>query len=444
MLATLRRLILPPIEVEHAGNATQIVRAGLFVVAVLVFGVGGFLVFAPLSGAVVAPAFVKVDLNRKPVQHQEGGIVSEVLVRDGDRVEAGQTLLVLRDVRVDATNELLGTQLDAELARTARLNAERQLDTLVTFPRELTSRSTDPRVAEYLKRERVLFSVRRNNLEGQVRLLRHQIAETEREVTAWSQQLKAGDNAIRLQKEELAANESLIGQGFVTRARILGLQRVLSEYEARRGENLAELSKARQRLTELELRIITLRNNYMQQAADEHKEAASRVFDLEERLRPSRDAAERQEVRAPIAGEVVNMRVTGPGAIVGPRDALLDLVPENPDLIVEARIRPEDIASVHKGSEADVRLTAFKMRTTPVVTGSVIYVSADRLQERPEGPAYYVAHVKVSVQALKQAGDLTLQAGMPAEVFVRTGARTPLQYLLDPLTGYLQRSMREP
>jgi HlyD family type I secretion membrane fusion protein len=204
------------------------------------------------------------------------------------------------------------------------------------------------------------------------------------------------------------------------------------------------MSKAKQRAAELELRILTVRNNYMEQAADELKESTGRVFDLQERLRPSQDAARRQVMRAPVAGEVVNLRVTTLGAVVGPRDTLLELVPENPDLIIEARLRPEDIASVAKGAAADVRLTAFKQRITPVVFGEVVYISADRLQNKPEEPPYYIAHVKVTAQSLKEGGDLRLQAGMPAEVFVRTQTRTPMQYLLTPVSAYLQRSMREP
>jgi HlyD family type I secretion membrane fusion protein len=444
MLTALRRIILPPIEIEHCDDARSIVRAGLIVIAILVFVIGGFLAFAPLSGAVVAPAVVKVDLDRKVVQHQEGGIVSQILVRDGDRVQAGQTLLTIEDIRVDATNELLRTQLDAELARSARLGAEGRVDASVRFPRELTERAGDARVREQLERERSLFSARRDSLDGQVQLLRTQIRETQGEIEAWTGQLKAGDEAIRLQKEELAQNEGMAGQGFVSKSRILTLQRAVAEYEARRGENLAELAKAKQRVAELELRIVTVRNNYMEQAADELKESTARVFDLQERLRPSQDAAQRQVVKAPVAGEVVNLRVTTVGAVVGPRDPLLELVPENPDLIVEARLHPEDIASVSKGAAADVRLTAFKQRITPVVYGEVVYISADRMQTKPEEAPYYIAHVRVGAQALKEAGDLRLQAGMPAEVFIRTESRTALQYLLTPVSAYLQRSMREP
>jgi HlyD family type I secretion membrane fusion protein len=218
----------------------------------------------------------------------------------------------------------------------------------------------------------------------------------------------------------------------------------VAEYEAKRGEAQADLAKARQKVSELELRILTLRNDSMKQATDELKDSTTRVFDLQERLRPSQDAAERQLIAAPVSGVVVDLKVTTVGAAVGPREPLLDIVPEDPDLIVEAHVRPEDINYVHSGSEADVRLTSFKQRITPVVTGTLVYVSPDRLADKANSPPYYVAHVKIGAQALRDAGDLNLQAGMPAEVFVRTAARTPLQYLFDPVTGYIRRAMREP
>ena len=444
MIATLRNSLLPPIDVDPSGNARRIIRAGLIVIGLLVFGVGGFMVLAPLSGAVMAPGVVKVDLNRRTVQHREGGIVDRVLVRNGDRVKAGQTLMTIRDVQVDATNDLLRTQFDAELARSARLDAERRWAGNIAFPRELVQRASDARVAALLERERSLFRVRRESLDDQTRLLRRQIDETRGEVAAWNEQQHAGDAAIRLQREELQQNEGMVSQGFVSKSRILGLQRSVAEYESRRGENLADLAKARQRIAELELRILAARNGAMEQAAGELKESTARMFDIEERLRPSQDAAQRQSVTAPVSGQVVNLRITTPGAVIGPRDPVIDIVPEHPDLIVEAQARPEDIAGVREGSPADIRLTAFKQRTTPVVEGRVVYVAADRTQERPDLPPHYVFHVRVTAEALRSAGELQLQAGMPAEVFVRTRDRTPLQYVLDPVTGYLQRAMRKP
>ena len=414
----------------------RIVRTGLLVIAgaVIAFAIWAF--YAPLSGAVIAPGYVKVDLNRKVVQHQEGGIVRAIKVRDGDRVNQGQELVLLDDVRIDAQLDLLRTQLEAERAKMARLEAERAFAPRPNFPKDLQKQ-------EFIKREEALFRARREALDTQITVLKRQIKESAEEASALAQQIATEESALKLQKEELAANERLLEQGYVQKTRLLTLQRAVAEYEARHGERRAELSKARQRASELEFRILAMRNTYMQTATDELKESTSKMFDLEDRIRPSRDASERQKIAAPIAGEVVGLRVFNPGSVIGPREVLMEIVPQEKRLIVEARIRPEDINHVRSGSEADIRLTAYQSRTTPLVPGSVTYVSGDRLVEQQTGQPYYIVHIDVPEKSLG-AANLKLQAGMPAEVFIRTDTRTALDYLLAPVTAYLRRAMREP
>jgi len=422
----------------------RILVSGVLVIAGGAAALAAWAAYAPMSGAVIAPGFVKVDLNRKVVQHQEGGTVRTVHVRDGERVKQGQELVTLDDVRVDAALDQQRTQLDAERAKAARLEAERAFAAKPAFPSDLVKRGGEPKMAEQLARESVLFRARRDALDTQIVLLRKQIDETASEVLALNEQLAAEEKALKLQREELAANEGLLAQGYVQKTRIMTLQRATAEYEARHGERRAELAKARQRTAELELRILSMRNAYVQAAADELKDTSARIFDLEERIRPSKDAAERQRILSPIDGEVVGLRVFSQGGVIGPREVLMEIVPDEKRLIVEARIRPEDINHVRTGSEADVRLTAYQQRTTPLVPGSVIYVSGDRLVDQQSGAPYYVVQIDVPADALAQAGNLKLQAGMPAEVFIRTDSRTAADYLLAPVTSYLRRAMREP
>ena len=456
LLARLRAFFVPPVELDAGMNVMRLARAGLAVILFGVVGLGGWAAFAPLSGAVMAPGFVKGDLTRKVGQHQEGGIVREILVRDGDRVRQGQTLVAIEDVRVDAALDLLRTQLDAERAKAARLHAERIFGPKVGFPADLVARAREPNLAEILERETTLFRARRESLDSQIAVLRKQIRETDEEAKSLGEQIAAEERALKLQNEELAANEQLLSQGYVQKTRVLALQRAVAEYEARHGEHRAELSKARQRASELDLRILTLRNNYVHAAADELKETTGRTFDLEERLRPTRDAAARQRITAPIDGEVVGLKVFTPGAVIGPRELLMEIVPNEKRLLIEARIRPEDITNVRPGSEADVRLTAYKSRNTPLVFGSVVYVSGDRMTDAqagtPSGVAsgiapgmpYYVVHIDVPEKSLAEAGNLRMQAGMPAEVFIRTDSRTAFDYLLAPVTAYFRRAMRDP
>jgi HlyD family type I secretion membrane fusion protein len=423
---------------------TRIARGGVAVLVVGVLGLGAWLVLAPLSGAVIAPGFVKVDMNRKLVQHQEGGIVKQVLVRDGEQVRQGQILVVIDDVRLDATLDLLRTQHDGERAKAARLEAERAFLPQVAFPQELAARRSEPKVAELLQREAALFRARREALDSQVAVLRKQILHTVDEAQALAGQIAAEERALKSQKEELAVNQALLKQGFVQKTRLMSLERAVADYEARWEEHRAELAKTRQRASELELRVLAQRNSYVQSAADELKEASTRLFDLEERLRPSKDASDRQRIAAPIAGEVVGMRVFSPGSVVGPREVLMEIVPEDKTLVVEARIRPEDINHVRAGYPAEVRLTAYQTRTTPLVAGNVNYVSADRMVDPQSGAPYYVVNVDISAGALVDAGNLRMQAGMPAEVYIRTDSRTAFDYMLAPVTSYLRRGMREP
>ncbi len=429
---------------DERAELTRISRMGALTLGVGLLVMGGWLVAAPLSGAIIAAGFVKVDMNRKLIQHQEGGIVKQVLVRDGERVKAGQVLVVIEDVRLDATLDLLRTQHDGERAKAARLEAERAMSPAIKFPAELVARKDEPKVVEFLQRETTLFKARREALDTQVALLRKQIQQTAQEVKALGDQIAAEARALKLQKDELATNQSLLEKGYVQKTRLMQLERSVAEYEGRWNERRAELSKAEQRGQELELRVLAQRNAYVQSAADELKEASTRIFDLEERLRPSKDASERQRISSPISGEVVGLRVFSQGGVVGPREVLMEIVPEDKTLIVEARIRPEDINHVRAGSEAEIRLTAYQQRTTPLVAGRVNYVAADRMVEQQTGAAYYTAHIDVSAAALADAGNLRMQAGMPAEVYIRTDSRSALDYLLAPVTSYLRRGMREP
>ena len=436
-------LFAPSLDVDHAERPWPLIRAGIMGTLLLIGGVSAWVWLAPISGAVIGPGVVKVDMNRKTVQHQEGGIVGEILVRDGTKVKAGQTLMVLKDVRVDAGNEAVRTQLDAELAKSARLSAE-VTSREIEFPAELLDRRSDPRVAELIKHESTVFRVRRQGLSNQVQLLQGQAREARDEIKARGVQLKADDDAIKLQREELAANASLANQGFVSKTRLLTLQREVAQYESRRAEGAAELARAQQKVSDLELRAETLRSTFAQEASNELRQTTGTIFELRERLRPAQDAEKRQRITAPIAGEVVDLKVTSVGAVIAPREPILDIVPKNADLLVEARVRPEDVTFVHLNAHADVRLTAFRQRITPTVNGVVTYISADRLIDKDNrNTPYYAVHVRVSPEALKRAGDLQLQAGMPAEVFIQTTARNALEYLIDPILAFLQRSLRE-
>jgi membrane fusion protein, epimerase transport system len=430
-------------DVERAASPRRQIASGVFCLAVLSVTLAAWAALAPLSGAVIGVGHVKVDMDRKTVQHPEGGIVAEIRVRDGSRVRAGDTLLVLGDTRVGADADQLRAQLDAELARQARFSAEEAGMASVGFPAELTDRADEPRVAALMGREQSIFATRQHGLRNQLALLQAQVAETRRELAARRAQVAADDLTLEHHVSELEVNRSLAARGFVSKLRLSALERAVAEFESRKAMNRAELSRSQQKIVELELRSAAVRSQFEQEASVGHQQASTSVVSLRERMRPAVDAELRQRIIAPVDGEVVGLAVTSVGAVLGPRERILDIVPVDPDLVFEARLRPEDIGYALQGSMADVRLTGLKQRLTPTVTGEVTYVSADRLLDASTRAPYYLAHVRVPAEQIARLGHARLTPGMPAEIYIRTGSRTALEYLLDPFLGFLNRSMRE-
>jgi HlyD family type I secretion membrane fusion protein len=422
------------------GALRRYVRQAVVPLIIAVSLVAVWCATAPLSGAIIAPAQVKVELNRKTVQHQEGGIVREILVRDGQKVRAGDALVVVSDLRNAAALRLIQDQLESERVRKARAMAEAALQP--RFGDASTPQAPD--AAEHWAHERALFTARRRVLDELLASLQAQARSAESQAAALASQIEATETSARLSAEEVEINEKLVRQGFIARTRMLALQRAESDYRARVGESRSDLAVARQRIGDLNARMTQARVQYVSQATDEIKDATAKIRELEERLRPSQDQADRQTVRSPVDGEVMSLRVSAPGAVVGPREAILDVVPGREKLVVEARIRPHDIDHAKNSRAADVRLGAFDSRDTPVLPGSVVFVSADRVTSPQGGEPWFVATIEIDGATLARHPDLRLHAGMPAEVYLRTPERTVLAYVAKSLHVFSYRAMREP
>jgi HlyD family type I secretion membrane fusion protein len=428
------------LDAPAAAGITQADRravlAPLVVAAVLV---GAWAAIAPVSGAVIAQARIKVELERKTVQHREGGIVREIKVRNGQRVRAGDVLVVVDDVRSDAELDLLEDQLLAERVRHARVSAES------TLARQFDDKllAAGLRASDHLARERAQFDARRRTLDEQLQALQLQMGAARAQAVALDSQIESVREAGRLAAEELALNEKLLAQGYVARARLLPLQRADADYRSRLGESRGELALARQRSAELQARMADARNRYQQQATEELKQSSARLRELEERLRPSKDQVERQSIRSPVDGVVMVLRVSAPGEVLAAGAAIADVVPSNEMLVVEARIRPQDINHLYADAPAQVRLAAFDARTTPMLAGRVTFVSPDRMSDAETGESWFAATVEVDAAALEHHPEIQLKAGMPAELFVTTSDRTVFQYLLSPITAFTNRAMRE-
>ena len=428
----------------HLAEARALTRWGRRVLLFGLLPVFAWLALAPLSSAVVAPSFVKVDLDRRQVQHAEGGIVREVRVRDGQRVTAGEPLLVLGDVAVAADVNRLDYRVLSEQAGIARLEAEQLTSASLDFSPELRAASEkDPRLAEQMKKEHALFDARRDALMGQVALLRGQRDKVLQEAASQRAQIEQASQSLGHQRDELETNRRLQKDGFISATRISQLEASVADYGAKLEEKRTELARAEQRMVDTDLRIRALQGEYRQQASDQLKVAASRLSELEQELRKATDAATRQVIVAPVAGDVINLRFATPGSVVPPRENIADIVPVDPRLVIEAHIRTDDVSRVQQGQAAEIRFTAFKYRTTRMVEAKVIYVAADRAIDRATGQPFYVALLEADAASLASADGVKLLAGMPAEVYIRGEQRTPLQYLLEPVTQVLRHAGRE-
>jgi len=429
---------------QHIGEARRLANWGMAVLICGILPVAAWMVFAPLSSAVVAQAYVKVDLNRRPVQHAEGGMVRQVLVRDGQHVRQGEPLLVLGDVSVDADKNRLDYRVKVERASLSRLDAEQAMLQSFNFPLDvLEAAKSDPRLAEQLAKERALFAARRDALVAQVRLLHSQREKVAEEVLALRAQIAQASESMKFQKVDLDTNSKLRKEGFVSATRIAQIEGSIADYGVKLEERRSELARAEQRLVDIDLRVSTLQGDYRQQASDQLKVSTARLSEIEQEQRKSVDASARQVITAPASGEVISLKYPVPGAVIAPRETIADIVPDDTRLVTEARIRPEEISRIAPGQPADIRFTAFKYRTTQLVRGKVIYISADRLADRATEAPYYSVLVEADQASLAQAGDLKLLAGMPAEVFIEGEMRSPLQYMLEPVTQVLRHAGRE-
>ncbi len=433
---------------RHLATAGSLVRLGRVVVLVGLLPAMGWLAFAPLSSAVVASGYVKVDLNRSVVQHVEGGTVRAVYVRDGQHVKAGEPLIELGDVSVNADRTRLAQRLMSERAGVARLEAEQARSPTLVFPPELVEAGrNDPVVRNQMDKEQSLFDARLTALSSQAGLLVKQRGKIRQEIESLHAQIRSTRESIEAQGRDHALNTSLARQGLVSDSQVMQQEASMADYNSKIAERTAELARADQRTGDIELRLSQIENDYRQQASDQLKVALVRVQEIEQELRKAIDASRRQVITASVDGEVIGLRVTSAGGVIAPREPIAEIVPANPHLVVEAQIRTEDISRVQRGQEADLRFTAFNYRTTDLVKGTVSYVSADRQVQRETGVPFYLVNIDVTPESVKQAvkgqHDAKLQAGMPAEVFLHGETRTPLQYLMDPITRVLSHAGRE-
>lgn len=421
----------------------RVVLAGLAVVCLTFGGFFGWAAYAELSSAVIASGTVMVDSNRKAIQHVEGGIVKDILVRNGDVVRAGALLLRLDETRARASLAILQSKLHQALASEARLLAERDRAEAVAFPAVLQNHKDDPQVADILRGQESLFEARLATLAGETEIYEQRIAQVGEQISGFRAQQQSKSRQIELIGEELEGLRILLAKGFAEKPKVLALEREAARLGGERGELIAEIAAAKTSISEAKLQILQLEKDFRERVEQELREVRAEIFDLSERVAASQFVLDHLEVRAPEDGVIVGLQVYASGQVVKAGETILELVPVDDQLIVEAKIRPFDIDNLTPGQQADVLFTAFPQRTTPRLSGSVVYVSADRFEDERSGEAYYLARVFVSDEEAARLGQHKLHPGMPADVMIKTGDRTALDYLVQPLRDSILRAWRE-
>lgn len=415
-----------------------------WVIVGLFFGViGTWALTAPLNGAVVANSVVKVEGNRKSVQHLDGGIVKELRVKEGDRVKAGDVLIVLDDTQARAEQEVLSQQFYVLRATEERLRAELNHAAELTVPDDLKSHMDDPDVVSIWKGQLYQFQTRAAALEGQRKVIQEKIAQLESQIKGGEAQVKAYRAQMLSVQSELQSIQPLVAQGLIARPRQLQLERSGAGLEGQAADTEANIAKARQAIAEQQQQIAQLDNDRASDVTKDLRDTQAKVLEVIPRLLNAKAVLGRMEIRSPYAGRVVALNVFSVGGVINRGDKILDIVPEQDSLVVEAQVGVDDISLVHPEMRADVHLTAYKQRITPVVKGEVIEVSADRLVETKTGTPYYSALVRIDDDELARLPNVKLYPGMSAIVMIPTVERTAFDYLVGPLVMSFRQSFRQ-
>jgi HlyD family secretion protein len=416
---------------------------GLAVVVILAGGLGGWASTAEISGALIAPGQIVVESNVKKVQHPTGGVVGEVLARDGDIVKAGDILVRLDDTVTKASLAIVTKNLDAQWARAARLEAEQRGQDKITFPPQLLTRINDADVKSLILSETKLFEVRVTGRTGQKAQLRERITQLNEEISGLSAQEKAKDQEIALVEKELAGVRDLYEKHLVQISRLTTLERDTARLNGERAQYIASRAQAKGKITETELQIIQVDKDMVSEVSKDLRETNDKIGEYIERKVTAEDQLRRVDIRAPQDGIVEQSTVHTVGGVITAGDAIMLIVPQSDDLQVEAKVNPQDIDKLQVGQKTLLRLSAFNQRTTPELSGVVSRVSPDVTTEQRTGQSFYTIRVSMPPAEIARLGDVKLIPGMPVEAFVQTGDRTMLSYLMKPLHDQLMRAFRE-
>ena len=425
-------------------SARRPVAIGLVTVAALVFGLGGWALLTTIDGAIVAPGQVEVDQNRQVVQHLDGGVVAEITVDEAQPVKAGDLLIRLDGTLLQSELAIVEGQLFELIARRARLEAERDDKAEPVFAGELAELAkTRPDVAEQIEGQRKLFFARRETTARQTEQLQKRGGQIASQIEGIIAQTDAVARQLTLIKEELADQQSLLDKGLAQASRVLALQRTEAQLMGQAGELEAARAQAEGRITELDMEVLRLAAVRREEASTQLRDLGPQALELVERRRALIERISRLDIRAPVSGVVLGLQVTTPRSVIRPAEPVLYIIPQDRPLVISAQVAPINIDEISVGQSVRLAFPAFSARNTPDIFGHVTQVSADALVDQQSQIPYFRAEIVLNDGEAAKLGDAVLLPGMPVEAFIQTGARTPMSYLLKPLTDYFTLAFRE-
>lgn len=423
----------------------KIIFAGLLVIGLFFGGLGGISATMPFSGAVIAPGVVKISEERKTLQHLEGGIVDQILVKEGDTVKKGQVLIRLKSSQVDASVDMLEGMLLTETAKLDRLSVEKTMGNTIVWSDALLKEKGDPEIKKLLKNENEIFTTRLEAVFSKLKINQARIRQLEEKIVGINSEIESRRLIIDSIEKEVKIKEPLLKENYIDQSDLLTLKRSLYEHASLMAAKKQMIAESKEKIKEIELSSIDLKNTFREKAVAELGKVNELIFELKEKLRPKLDARERLFITAPVTGDVINLQIhSEKGGVIRAGEPILDIVPTGAKLVIECKLRQDKITMVREGQKTKIQLSAFNRITTPPLDGIVTYVSPDTLEENtPQGQLpSYIIHV-VLLEGELEKNNAWLLSGMPATCFVETERRTFLQYLIEPIMLNIDRSLRE-
>jgi HlyD family secretion protein len=437
----------PGTDLALAGKAPSTRGAVVLGMLAIILFIGSFSAWsflAPLSAAAVAPGQIKAEGNRRTIQHLEGGIIREIMVRDGERVQAGQVLMRMDDIASNANFATLRDQRWQFLAQEARIISELRRLPAVQFPPDLMAASTtEPRAADAVASQQALFASRRGGIVNQGQMLELRLDQMAAQISSAQGQLSSQTAQLALLREDLKGRLELLRLGLQRRFEVLGLQRQEAAMIGNIEDLTAQIQRTEKQREEVRAQLRLLDDQTNNELGDQLRDVRAKLVEVEERLKPAQDAATRRDIVAPVAGTVLNLRHFTVGGVVRPGDPIMELTPAEDRLIADVQVQPNDIRHVHPGLLAEVRLPAFSARVLPSLHGHVDIVASDTLIDERSRMPYYRATIRIDAEQLAKYPEVELVPGMIVEAMIITGQRTFWDYLTKPLRDSFARAFRE-